>query len=460
MGWLEDLANFGAGAVQGVERAQQIASQHERNKILRQEREDRQRKLDEDAKRRSQKSEIEGAAKDDEGNAGPPSRLAGATPNAVLSANGATGAAAPDQRPSDSTPSAAVGRATDLARSYGATPQDSSDGTASRGEKGPPSPVPAVAATNGAQSVQAERVTVTPKAADPLAGLKRRYDMAVKKGYYDLAAEYQSKLTDAISGEVRQQSLLFEQKYAPTIQEIKMAQAEAEQNNLPFRLDADRQKIMDEYAALKRKGVAGAFFDLKSPALRNDALKTLGGAFGLPIADVKMIEKDGQKLYVPIGADGKPFQNGKDSVYFHKDDIDEWVGQALGIEPKYIKLGEGEKLVRTSRAGVDVVAEGNPKAKPGSESQGRLLVNDAVAQVAGAFGARLDPISKMIDQESIKDRAGYEKAIQEVEALVQGGMAPMAAASQIAEKYRRQQALAKTGGAAAPGPDSTAAPWR
>lgn len=70
----------------------------------------------------------------------------------------------------------------------------------------------------------------------------------------------------------------------------------------------------------------------------------------------------------------------------------------------------------------------------------RLLINDGVQQLAQDFGAKLDPLSKMIDASSIKDPAGFSEARAELARRVGKGEEPMAVARDLSSVYRKKQA--------------------
>lgn len=70
----------------------------------------------------------------------------------------------------------------------------------------------------------------------------------------------------------------------------------------------------------------------------------------------------------------------------------------------------------------------------------RLLINDGVQQLAQDFGAKLDPLSKMIDTSSIKDPQGFSDARAELARRVGKGEEPMAVAKDLSAIYRKKQA--------------------
>lgn len=96
---------------------------------------------------------------------------------------------------------------------------------------------------------------------------------------------------------------------------------------------------------------------------------------------------------------------------------------------------------------------GEIKQLPGggvTPEQARMLTNDGVNQIGMAYGAKLDPVSKMMDPETINDQPGYFAAIKEAEQRIRAGEKPMAVAADIALRAKKKQAIEATRGDSAP----------
>lgn len=124
------------------------------------------------------------------------------------------------------------------------------------------------------------------------------------------------------------------------------------------------------------------------------------------------VEKVGDDL-VRIGADGKAtplyqqntWQKGGEFGVFNKD-----TGESKG--------GAGNPVVTAHQ---------------------RELVQQGVNQLGIAMGAKLDPISKMIDIDSIKDKTKFTEASKELEKRVLAGETPLAVADDLAKRYITSQ---------------------
>lgn len=413
MGWLDVAGAIGAGLVDGAEKGVSIRGQYDRGVAQRQENEQRKRKLDEEKKVMDQDAEVE----------------------------------------ADFVKQSQSKRSPALVQGAGAPTVDfPQDGP------GMPSTPAAMAAAGGADVQQLPTVQVTAKA-DPLADYKARIDIARKKGYAAVAEKWQGRLTEALSQDVRQQALVFEQKYAPVVQEIKMAQADAERTNQPLKLDAERQKLLDEYNGLKRKAFATSMFDLASPVpeLRQSAVATLSKGLGVDgVQDFKVVKIGGEQFFVPVDANGQgfpdPSKGGKEPLKFHRDDALEQASQVLGIDKQYIKLGEGETLVRPTRGGgVREVARGQPKNKTESKAHETTKVKQGVSDLAKAMGVALDTSGRLMEGVDENTRAAWIKGAAKVEQMITGGIPPQEAAAKVFDEFQRSKgAKPAAGGKPAP----------
>lgn len=90
----------------------------------------------------------------------------------------------------------------------------------------------------------------------------------------------------------------------------------------------------------------------------------------------------------------------------------------------------------------------------------RLLINDGVQQLVQDFGAKMDPLSKMIDASTIKDPAGFAAARAELAARVQQGEEPMAVAKDLSDRYRKKQAVRESTGKDSNSGYTGPTPWK
>lgn len=179
------------------------------------------------------------------------------------------------------------------------------------------------------------------------------------------------------------------------------------------------------------KAAFGAFADAaeSNPALANHIMKQKSFLDTLGITDAEYAPGSNKELVFSM-KDGTKMQA-------KIDDLQAWRN---GKQPlKMVEVGAGAKLVgvnpKTGEA--KTVAEGNPK--PEAADHQRTLVNDAVNQIALAYGAKMDPISKMIDTSTIKDPDGYMAAIKDAETRIRDGKEkPMAVASELATAGRKK----------------------
>lgn len=213
-----------------------------------------------------------------------------------------------------------------------------------------------------------------------------------------------------------------------------------------------KQEFKNKVAAGVLKGadlqreLVGVFADavVKNPAYANTLLKDPDFLSALSIKDAEFAP-EGKDSIIFTMADGSRQKA-------HIADLQEW---RSGKQPlKFVEIAPGGKLVsvnpKTGKA--EEVAQGNEKPEKGEQK--RLLVKDAVDQIALAFGARLDPMSKMLDTSTIDDPTGYAKAIADAEKRVRSGSDPMGVASDIALKARRDKEARKVVGAPAAGGSS------
>lgn len=147
--------------------------------------------------------------------------------------------------------------------------------------------------------------------------------------------------------------------------------------------------------------------------------------------------------------------------------------------PKREKLNAGETIVESPADGGPVeevfrapkwkmeagIAQeegtGEIKQLPGggvTPEQARMLTNDGVNQIGMAYGAKLDPVSKMMDPETINDPDGYFKAIKEAEQRIRAGEKPMAVAADIALRAKKKAAVDATRGESSAAPGAPVSP--
>ena len=87
------------------------------------------------------------------------------------------------------------------------------------------------------------------------------------------------------------------------------------------------------------------------------------------------------------------------------------------------------------------------KSDKKAASQDRLLVNDGAAKIGEIYGAKQDPITRMVDTENVKDKPGYFKDMAELERRVRAGEPPLDVANQLADRaFRKQKGAGPAGG--------------
>lgn len=91
------------------------------------------------------------------------------------------------------------------------------------------------------------------------------------------------------------------------------------------------------------------------------------------------------------------------------------------------------------------------KAADADNKGNRLMVNDGVRALDVAYGVKRDPITNMVDPDSIKDKTGYYRDIAALEERVNAGEKPMAVAGDLANKATRDQKGGITGQSPATG---------
>lgn len=125
------------------------------------------------------------------------------------------------------------------------------------------------------------------------------------------------------------------------------------------------------------------------------------------------------------------------------------VAQGPGKE-KFSFGGSGETglhVLNTRTGATRPVADGGGASGKAGSAQQRLLTNDAVAELARGFGAKLDPMGKILEGVPKENKAAYEAAIATAEKRVAEGERPMAVASSILGEHGKKSAIAKVRGA-------------
>lgn len=108
--------------------------------------------------------------------------------------------------------------------------------------------------------------------------------------------------------------------------------------------------------------------------------------------------------------------------------------------------GVAEKNADTQLAAVDAKTAALEQKAKHIENR-RLFTNDGVKQLDTAYGIKRDPLTSMIDPDSIKDKAGYYRDSAEMENRVNNGENPMTVAGELAARAMRAQKLSDTSGA-------------
>lgn len=100
------------------------------------------------------------------------------------------------------------------------------------------------------------------------------------------------------------------------------------------------------------------------------------------------------------------------------------------------------------------------EAKEAKGTNNRLVTNDGVGKIAELYGAKLDPVNKMLDTSTIKDQTGYYAAMDRVQKMVTAGTPVYEAVNSIAQEQLRNKAMqggaSQNAGAAKP----YSTPWK
>lgn len=173
------------------------------------------------------------------------------------------------------------------------------------------------------------------------------------------------------------------------------------------------------------------------------AMQGLGG--GIKDAGLEMLraeitkERDARlnQYAVSLETDVKqPFQAGQQQRE---------IGSREGMQGSQITSTEG--IHQADRESRERIAANKLKSDKKAASQDRLLVNDGAAKIGEIYGAKQDPITRMVDTENVKDKPGYFKDMAELERRVRAGEPPLDVANQLADRaFRKQKGAGPAGG--------------
>lgn len=311
-----------------------------------------------------------------------------------------------------------------------------------------------------AEQASTERRQLPNKAA--LAGVKTDIDLAQ-------ANQEKTDLPTTLAGDsAKRKSDSFKAQYTLAADKFNL-------DELPSKLKAMRQQGAIDDATRAQHVLAGLVTAMRTQdpkVVLNYANKALAenDHDGFPTGDtVVNVRQDTAKVNgqdVPVWA--FETESGKQMVIRQDAAIQAY--KAVN-PPKREKLNAGDTIVESPADGGPVsevyrapkwkmengIAQeegtGEIKQLPGggvTPEQARALTNDGVNQIGMAFGAKLDPVSKMMDPETINDPDGYYKAIKEAEQRIRAGEKPMAVAADIALRAKKKAAVDATRGGAAP----------
>lgn len=198
-----------------------------------------------------------------------------------------------------------------------------------------------------------------------------------------------------------------------------------------WKLDGKPQQVEEEVGGQKMRSYVVNLVNSKGETRQINTAPDMFAVMGL-------------KNQIDAGQAGKKIENDTKEVGIKADAQKSTADYQAGM------LGVARQNADTKLEAVDAkTAALEAKAKKGENR--RLLTNDGVKQLDTAYGIKRDPISNMIDPDSIKDKAGYYRDSAEMERRVNDGENPMTVASELAGRAMRKQKLGDTSGAAATG---------
>lgn len=313
---------------------------------------------------------------------------------------------------------------------------------ATRPQIGPPAPSPATTAANVGvpQPAQPEPPEEEPDR-DPFQYTERVDRMvkeAMAQGRPDVAAEIQGEYANLITNQFRTLEATYQRDTLPKVQAMQRQLLEFEGKKLPRQLAMQANELAMQATAQQRRMIAFGY-----GLLRNETTAPMAAQF---FSESKIFEPgvrvDRFEVHngsvVGVDKDGNPVKLKTGQLLtFPVEDAEAMFQYEFGSERKTQVISEGGMLVDDLG---NVVAQNPGQRGPGGKPDDvRANTQAAVREIQLAFGAKLDPVSKMIDTSTIKDPAGYNRALAEVEALIQQGTMPMAAQMQVIERYRAQQ---------------------
>jgi hypothetical protein len=327
---------------------------------------------------------------------------------------------------------------------------------AEKGIAAPPAPIAPAVPRETESAAPAQEKPLDRHAFSYQAQVEAMERKAMDLGRPEEAARVRSEYNKLIDGQFRSMETDYKTKTLPQVQAIQSQLLEYQGKQLPRELVMKARDTVNQ-AAQQQQQMLGYLYGLA----RNDATKGLGIQYfnesdliepGVKLAD--LVVKDG--MLIGVDAGGQPVNMASGQPFQFPIEAAEQLYRDLFENPKedVLKLGEGE--VAYDRTSGRQIAS-NPRSPAGTPSEQMTASKQAADVIATEFGAKRDPVSNMIDPDTIKDRPGYTRALAEVEALVRGGMPPLQAADTVAQRFRGAQgATQQTGAAGYSGP----LPWR
>lgn len=276
---------------------------------------------------------------------------------------------------------------------------------------------------------------------------------AMRRGRPDIAAQIQGEYANLIVGQFRAMENQYEVDTLPQVHAIRKQLLDFQGQQLPAEFVAKARDVAMQAQAQQRRIMAFAYGLERNAMTAGSGVKLFNESKLIePGVTLDRVEVHGGNL-VGLDAQGKTvkFLNGSDFIVP--------VDQA---EALYSQEFEGDKSNNTviPEGSIMVNAQGdrlaaNPKSTVGTPSEQLSATKAAADVIATEFGAKRDPVSNMIDPDTIKDRPGYTQALAEVERLVKSGVPPLEAANTVAQNYRRAATAPRGNAAAYDGPR----PW-
>lgn len=291
-------------------------------------------------------------------------------------------------------------------------------------------------------------------------------DAAMKEGRTDIAEKIMGEYEGLITKRFRAMEAHYDTRIMP---DVKRVQAELQRHQgrmLPQQLRDDALKVAEAAQTHQADALVYAYGLMRNPLTKPMGLKLVSAtnmiAPGAQVADVGVVEgPNGEPIIEVYGPDGQPVPMARGEPFRVPLDAAEAAFQeryGTGKDGKLTVLNPGD--IAVDSRGRQRAANTSPARGAGGQADDdRANVNMARQELALAFGAKVDPISRMLDTSAINDPEAYTAALAEVEDLIRSGVPPMQAQALVVQRYRgaaRPGAGAGDSGGQYTGPR----PWR